>query len=55
MTNYSRLGKTRYDGSVHHIDREMDDRENARLFGISVVIGVAAASLLDIITIVLGV
>lgn len=53
--NYTRLTNTRYDGSVHHIDREMDDRESARLFGISVVIGVAAASLLDIITIVLGV
>lgn len=55
MTNYSRLGKTRYDGSVHHIDRKLSDRENARLFGISIVIGVVAASLLDIITIVLGV
>lgn len=55
MTNYSRLGKTRYDGRVHHIDRKLGDDENARLFGISIVIGVAAASLLDIITIVLGV
>lgn len=55
MKDYSRLRGTRYDGSVHYRDRELTHDENARLFGISILIGVAAASLLDIITIVLGV
>lgn len=55
MTNYSRLGKTRYDGRVHHIERKMTDREIANLAGIGLLLGLGATMVLDIIMRVLGV
>ena len=50
-----RYGEGRYDGSVHHIQREMTDREIANLAGIGLLIGLGATMAVDVMMRVFGV
>ncbi len=54
--NYStKHGRGRYDGSVHHRERAMSDRETRLWAGVGIMAGVGGACLLDILTRLMGV
>lgn len=57
MTDYStrKYGQGRYDGTVHHRDRELSYDESVQWGGVAVACGIGGAMLLDVITRVLGV